>query len=474
MRLKFENLIGGSSISLTKAYFPIQSFYDPGFVIEVPNAGVLDAKTAISKARSSTATLAQMPFEERSNILYEASRKIKFTDDEIESWVKLSGMPITAVKDQLNEVEKIFKIIPDLIRKRIGINNGKIGRNPIEGHPMFKYMHPISGYVYVVTPGNDPRVTSFVAAWLISLGLPGIFKPSKTDFPIASKTIQTLIQCGYPKEALHVVNWDTNNQSKGKIHFDLVDSSSAIWAFGDNGVVENLLRWEINGDHKVDHFSDKIVLKHTTGRTASICASSADIRKTVDLAVESSLTWPIGCNALKSIFDASGKNSELMPLLIEKFESYGKWVGDPMNKKTKVGNVNPEILSMVGKRCNELSSLNQLQKFSGDFLSESQSSPLLFKTNDIFSEFLSTEFSCYLLTVKQSENYSSAVNELNMSAGKNHRLVTVVYTEDESEVLKEYLHAHHIKRMKHSTELDIMFHEGNDYLHQLTRPQIHH
>lgn len=475
MNNRFEPFIAGKPISLSKTYFPVVSFFDSHYEIQIPDLGILDAKTSISKTKSSCQKVAVLTFEDRKKILEQASQKLVFSKEEVESCVKLLGMPISLVTKYLDDIKTIFEIIPQLIEKRVGIKNGKISGFPIAGQDdMLKILHPIDGFVYVVTPGNDPRVTGFVVAWLVSLGLPGIFKSSKTDFPIARKILQTIVDAGYPKEALSLMSWDTSNVSKQKLHFEIVDASNAVWAFGDNDTVSSILRWQILEDgSKIDHFSDKLVIKHTNGRSAAVCSPSSDIKKMINLIVESSINWPIGCNSLKAIFDASGKNSELLDILTDKFIEIGKYTGDPMDKRTKIGNVSKEVLSLVSKRADSLSSLGQLEKVSGEFLSENQSTPLLFKTLDPFSEFLSTEFSCYLLTVKKCPTYSDAVRELNLSAGENKRLATIVFSEDEKDLFREYIHSHHIKHMRHSTELDIMFHEGNDYLHLLTRPQIH-
>jgi hypothetical protein len=163
----------------------------------------------------------------------------------------------------------------------------------------------------------------------------------------------------------------------------------------------------------------------------------------------------------------------MLDSISDKFIEMRKFVGDPMNKKTKIGTVSKDVLGLVSKRIDSLKSLGQLEQVCGEFISECQSSPLLLKTLDPFSEFLSTEFSCYLLTVKKCPNYATAVREMNLSAGENKRLATIVFSEDERDLFCDYIHSHHIKHMRHSTELDIMFHEGNDYLHLLTRPQIH-
>lgn len=468
----FNNFIGGKESLLSKKTFEVGSPFYSDYIINVPDSNLFDLKSATSRARSAIETCNKLHFDDKREILKNASERIKFSNDDLEYIVKMTGMPIARVEKYTNEIPIILNAVYEAVEKRIGVRYGKIARHPIPDYDIFKFLEPTHGFVYAVTPGNDPRVVPFVASWLVTLGIPCIFKVSKNDILTAQKVIHTIIESGYPAGGLGMLCWDTSKENSKKLNFDLVDSSQVVWAFGDNNTVDNLLRFEeVENGHRIDHFSDKIILRHATGRAAAICDSKIDQEKIADMITESALYWPIGCNALKAVFDANDKHGELVQILAEKFNKLT--VGDPMDKMTEVGYADSRILKYVFKRINELKLFGLIEPNTGKLISDIQASPIMLKTRDKLSEFLSREFLVYILTVKQCASFDEAVNEVNESSGSTKRIAIAVFSDEEDKVLRTTLRAHHIKRLRHTTELDILFHEGNDYLHKLTVPQIH-
>lgn len=472
--LEFKNYIGGKKVSLSGKSFTVESEFYPDYKVSIAETGLFDIKTAISKAKTASQDCLKLTFEERMRILQKASKEFSFTKEELEYIVKSMGMPITTVKQLGEEIKQMYLVLPQMIEKRIGVKYGRLGHQIPRENDLFAFFEPVNGTVYAVTPGNDIRVTAFIAAWLVTLGLTGVFKCSKNDLASAQKSVKVLVDAGYPAGALNVVCWDTSKPANAKLNFELADSSKIIWAYGSDNTVDTLLRIEEKENGSiVDHFSDKIVLRHATGRSAGVCDTEIEAKDIADMIFESSLTWPIGCNSLKMIFDSSKEHNELLQLLEEKYSALAKYAGDPMKEKTKVGFTDPKLLDHVFGRIQDLKRLGLLDVKTGERLSKIQSTPLLLTTRDKNSEFLSTEFSAYILTLKKCNTFEEALSEANESAGPTKRLAVSIFSRDEEKILKSKVHAHHVRRMKHTTDIDLLFHEGNDYFHKLSIPQIH-
>jgi len=469
--LILKNLIAGKGISGGNTFAVNSDFYEE-FSTQVGDATIFDIKMATSKANAIAKECNQIPFEDRKKILNTAAKKIRFSTEDLEYIVRYTGMPITRVKKHVEEIRTTLQIIPELVEKRIGIKHGKIARKPLIGENFFKVLNSINGFVYAVTPANDPRVTAFVSAWLVTLGIPVVFKVAATDVLTAQKIIAAILDSGYPAAGINQLCWDTKREEKHRLNFDLVDSATAIWAFGDNKTVDRLLRLEETEQGNIDHFADKIVLRHISGRAAGVYDGVYDAKKTAKIIVESALDWPIGCNAMKAVFDAS-KKGELEQELLEKFKEYEKYTGDPLKEKTKVGYVKPQLNNQVYERIQSLGKLGLITRLNGIRKEAHQTTPILLVTEDNHSEFLSKEYSTYILAIKPCDTFETAINDVNYSAGEEHRLALSIFSDEEDAILKATLKAHHIKRIRHSTELDLLFHEGNDYLHKLTIPQIH-
>lgn len=467
--MEFQNLIGGKECIMSGKRFSVSS---PFFAYEykAPDSSLMDINLAISSAKDAMKECNSIDFEERHKILKNAA-KIKFSKSDVEYVVKMTGMPVTDVKTLLDEIHAIMNFIPSSVENWVGIRHGKIGTHVMENSDMFRMLHPVEGFAYGVTPGNDPRIVSFLASWFVTLGMPAIIKISKNDFMISQKIIKKIINEGYPSGGLNVLCWDTDKPENKQLNYHLVDAAKAVTAFGTNETVDKHLRFEENNGATKDHFSDKIVIKHISGRTSAVFSSN-NVKENAHKLIESSVHWPIGCKALKSVFDAT-QSDELPEILREEFEKLSKYTGDPMKNSTRVGYVDSKIVEHVKKRVEDLSRLGLIKKIAGEFLSDTQTTPLLLRTEDKNSEFLSTEFSMYILALKKCKNYEDGVKEMNESSGGNHRITVGVFEDDEEKVLKTFFKAHHIKRMKHTFELDLLFHEGHDYLHKLTTPQIH-
>ena len=473
----FNNLISGKELLLSGERFDVRSKFYDDYLTKVPNSNVFDIKMAISKAKTAITELSELTFEDRLDILKKASRKIFANSNDLEYAVKMIGMPISSVEEKITDIKKIITTVPEFVAKRFQITHGKIGSLVFNDPNMLEILEPLDGFVYIVTPGNDIRIVPFVIFWLVTLGMAGIIKVSKNDLLISQKITKTVIDSGYPASAVNILCWDTSDERRDRLNFDIIDASKVIWAYGDDNTVDNLLRFEHvqnNGfTYKIDHFSDKVVIRHASGRAAVVCDTNIDIEKATDIIVSSALEWPIGCAALKAVFDSNSKHEDLLNMVKEKFDRVSKYIDDPMKSSTKIGYIDPTIISHVFQRARTLEKLGQAEIIHGETYSDIQASPLLTVTKDKNSEFLSTEFSLYITSIKKCESYDQAIKEVNETGTRNKRLVISILSHHPADVLKKNLNAHHIKVFRKTTEVDLLFHEGNDYVRKLTLPQIH-
>ncbi len=512
---KVDNLIGGWDINLSKKYFTVKSqFYDDFFSL-VADSDTLDVSIALSKVKNSWDDCQKISFKDRVNIIEKAAKNLNFSDDEIQSIVKIIGMPKTYISEQINQIPKIMVSFWKTITKRYGFNYEQIGLDFIENESFHKieFRKSIEGFVYAITPGNDPRITALVSTVLVLLGIPGIIKPSKTDNIIPIKVVKAIIDAGYPANGLSVLFFDSENPKSKKLNFKICDEATVIWPFGDDNTINNLVRIENKtfldvdkfiedkklldiekesqkfikeleklGDklnnyiltQAIDHFGSKLVLKHKSGRCAGILDSDFDLNLAAKLIVESSMRYPIGCNSLKSVFVADAIFDKFVKILSTEFNSLEKYTSDPLDRKTKVGYIDKKTLLFLEKRIDELKRLNLVSVlYPWKKINSVQFTPLLVSTNDVNSELLINEIPAYILCLIKVNSFEEAVAHINRLSKSNPKLAVSYFTNN-SNHMKLHINAHHLKINYLTTDIDGIIHEGNDYIMQLTRPYVVH
>ncbi|MBI4053430.1 MAG: aldehyde dehydrogenase [Candidatus Diapherotrites archaeon] len=514
MENKFDNIIGGKQLTLSGKYFTAVSPFYEDFQYSIADSNFADISVAISKAKLAVEECEKLKFEDRQEILTKAAKTIKFSDKEKKSVVKMTGMPIKYISKYLEEIPQLLENLPTIGVNRYGVINGIIARDLYEKETFHKieFRHPVNGFVYAITPSNDPRTTTLVSTILTILGIPGIIKPSKFDCVPATKVITAIINAGYPQNALNVIYFDSENKLSNTHNFKLCDAAKVIWPFGDDKTVDQLLRLEhrkmlnlqkimtnennINQklvkkvldmlnkstddaqeyieDQTIDHFASKIVLRHASGRCAGIVDSDFEPKKAVDLILESSMTYPIGCNSMKALFVTEKAFLPIIELLKSKFAELENKTGDPLDEKTEIGLINKGTIDYMSKRINELTLSGLTQTIAGGKkLSDTQVTPRLVTTKDIHSELLINEIPAYILAIKKSETFEDAVREANIAAKESNKLAISIFTNNH-EHMKAKLKAHHLKINHPTTDVDGIIHEGNDYIMQLTKPHVVH
>ncbi len=509
-----DNLIGGQSVNLGKNYFTVQSqFYKDKILIA--DASQLDISIALSKAKQSWEECQKLSFAERANIIKKAANSLKFSEGEIRAIVKMVGMPKKYISEQVNQIPKIMASFWEIISKRYGFLYGKIGLDFMENETFHKieFRVPKKGFVYAITPGNDPRITAVVSTILVLLGIPGIIKPSKTDNIVPLKIVKTIIDAGYPKNGLSILFFDSENPKSKEHNFKICDEAATIWPFGDENTIDNLIRTEkrnvLNLDkflkdkgmlniqkelpkflaelqkaenslndyistQTIDHFASKLILRHASGRCAGILDENFDIPLAAKLIIDSSMRYPIGCNSMKSVFVVESSFNKLTKVLERELTLLDKHTADPLNPKTEVGYIDKRTALFLEKRIDELKRLQLISILhGGEKISPTQFTPLLVSTNDVNSELLINEIPGYILCLIKVKSFEEAVSQINRIAQDSPKLAVGYFTNNPQN-MRLYVNAHHIKINHLTTDLDGIIHEGNDYIMQLTRPYMVH
>lgn len=510
-----NNLIGGKQINLSKAYFTVQSpFYDD-FKVSVSDAGHLDISIAISNAGHAWEECQKLSFTERADMLEKAAGSLKFSEEEIQSIVKMVGMPEKYVSAQIKQIPELMVAFRNTVLERYGFIDGRLGLDFAESEKFHKieFRLPKKGFAYAITPGNDPRITAVVSTVLALLGIPGIIKPSKTDLIIPLKVAKAIIDAGYPKNGLNVLFFDTGNPRSKDYNFKICDKAAVIWPFGDDNTVDNILRIEkrnvldidkFTNDKKIadirkefpkflaelqkteksldsyilaqniDHFANKFVLRHASGRCAGILDDDFDVSLAAKLIMDSSMRYPIGCNSMKSVFAVGPAFDKLAETLKKEFSLLDKHVSDPLDPETEVGYIDENTALFLDKRIKELKMLNLISILhGGQKIGRFQASPLLVSTNDVNSELLINEISGYILCLTKVNSFEEAISQINRISKDNPKLAVSYFTNN-TENMKMHVNAHHVKINYLTTDIDGIVHEGNDYIMQLTRPYMVH
>ncbi len=515
MDTKIDNLIGGQPINLGKVYFTSESPFYKDFNVLIADSGQLDVSIALSKIKNVWEDCQRLSFNERAEIVEKAATKLNFTDQEINSMVKMLGMPKKYVSMQTNQIIDIMKTFRGIVSKRYGFIDERIGTDFLENDKFHKieFRIPKKGFVYAVTPGNDPRVTALVLTILALLGIPGIIKPSKNDNIIPLKVAKAIIDAGYPKNGLAILFLNSENPKSKKYNFKICDEAMAIWPFGDENTVDNLLRFETHGvfdvekflsekgisnvqkdfpkilaeleksknsvdtymlNQTIDHFASKVILRHASGRCTGILDDDFDLNIAAKMVIDSSMRYPIGCNSMKSLFVVESVFDKFANILKKEFAKLDKQTSDPLNPDTEVGYVGKDVAMFLEKRLNELKLLQHVSILhGGKKVSPMQLTPLLVSTNDINSELLINEISGYILCLTKVKSFEEGIAHINRLSQDSPRLAVSYFTSNPNN-MKTHVSAHHVKVNYLTTDLDGIIHEGNDYIMQLTTPYMVH
>ena len=139
-----------------------------------------------------------------------------------------------------------------------------------------------------------------------------------------------------------------------------------------------------------------------------------------------------------------------------------------------VGYTDRPILSFLEKRIAELKMLGLVSVLhGGKKVGPLQMTPLLVSTNDVNSELLINEISGYILCLIKVGSFEEGVAHINRIAKDQPKLAVSYFTNNPAN-MRLHVNAHHVKVNYLTSDLDGLIHEGNDYIMQLTKPQVVH
>lgn len=496
--MDYPLIIAGNHIS--RNTFQGSSLFYPQYSFRISNASQLDIVSAIGAVRRSEGP----SLTERTKLLERTADVFQFDNSLAEHSVRMTGMPITLIRDALMDIKRIFRQIPETFDQRFEkySHQDRFHQEKIGDH-LSKLFIPRGGYCYAVTPGNDPRAVAIVAANLGYLGIPFIIRASVRD-AVAPLIIDAMIAAGFDPHFCNLLYLDRNTPDFERKHFKLLEDCSCIWTFGPSQSIDQTLRYQITGhvltfqqrddaheslrfsdfkaklDHltkeefdmqvkwipeKVDRFEGKVVIRHESGNCGGILNGNLDEK--IGKMLYESIGYANVCTAMKSlmIVDDSNQITQLSELLGDLI------VGDPLQEETQVGYIDPRNLDNLAHLLKK--NALRLQAFGGERLSTYQARPLLVYSQEDLPDFLGQEIPAYLLTVRTCHSIEEAVNQLNKHVDKPRLGVSFFnLSDDQLRLAIPNISAHITLIDKPTSILVPAFHEGNDYGLLLTGGKI--
>jgi acyl-CoA reductase-like NAD-dependent aldehyde dehydrogenase len=494
--VKNDLMIEGQSVARTT--FKARSHFYETYSWEVSNATTLDLAKVVGAAnRAPRPTLA-----ERVGILERAAGLFACSEEHVEHAVRTTGMPISVIRAYIQEIPKFLLQVSAMHRARAGsVVHDLPAQHLAPGVDLARDAE--DGFCYVVTPGNDPRVSAVVAANLVFTGMPFVIKASREDaFP--PLLLRALHDAGLPSTFGSVVYFDIDSPDAQTKHFKLVDAAAFVWVFGADDTVDRILRLE-NKEPRVmidlspyveagsestdlppavrnklesgglridrepvvfDHFAGKTVLRHGSGNCATIV--KGNLSQDMAATLYGSIRYAIGCNSTKSGIVVDG------PGWIEEAKRYfaSLVVGDPLREDTQIGFVEPNRLVALDALIAR--NRSHVVLHGGEAVSACQRRPLIIEVREPAPELLSTEISVYSLAVARAASIDEAVTTLNEAMKGVPRLAVSLLglSAEEATIAASRIRSHAVTIDAPSSTIVPTCHEGNDYLMRLTRPKM--
>lgn len=446
-----------------KRFSPAASPFYPDFALNVAEAGEIELSAAVGAARQGCQAR-RAPFEERADLLDRAANLFGYTQTDLETAVRLSGLPITTTARLFSDIPAWLRSVPRTLQNRFHLVDGELSL-PFDSSHRLLFLPP-PGFCYAVTPGNDLRASALAAANLVALGIPFILKSAARD-PAAPLVIRALLQAGLDPAFASLVHFSTAAPHSLAKHHYLVSAASLLWTFGPDERVDAAMRFSSSGE---DLFAGKIVLRHNSGNAAILLRWQEPPARADALSlIQESLTFPAGCMDARSILllDAGEEAVESLAASLEALK-----VGDPLDPATQVGFVEPVVLDHLAHLLERLRL--RLRAYGGERLSPYQARPLLVSSQEDLPDFFSYETPAPVLAARHCASVEEAITFLNAHTPREPRIAVSLssLTRHEIKQAVSTLKAHLVREGVPTSRVVPSFHEGKDYALRLLQPHL--
>jgi len=479
---EFENFVDGEYGTISSSTYTVESPFDEDYTVTVYDSGLGDTPRAISTARDAQEAVDGLSLDERRAIVEDAAEDYAFSDDEIEYFVKMLGMPRDAVEFKLDRGREALDQLPDIVDNKYGEFQGEIAEK--RGPGMYEVHksrdEPMSGFL----PANDPSVAPNVLAYAVLTGNTMVIRPSSEELYSTLKSAEALTANGYPDGALNVLLYDSSNDDNQSHRGTLLNETGTTILFG--------------GDETVQSFRDvvddpqKDLVGFGEGRANAYVFADANLDKTVDSVVEGMVQWPNGCNAMKAVRVHPAVYDEFAEKLVTELDALE--MGDLMDTETDIGYIDPETVSFLENRASGRTTASADELIypevdeiglNGDRLDAAVAAdggaathmkPIVIEAASERSEFMQEEYPGYVLGIAPvapedlAERYEAAYTD-----NGNVPITVSVYTEnfdaDKQELVQD-LPAHLIRQNESTIRINPWVrHQGRDWIDEMTRTE---
>lgn len=478
----FENFVGGEYSTIGSDTYEVVSPFDEDYSVEIRDSNLADTPRTISASRKAVEEVDALSYSDRKQILKDAAEDFTFTDEEVDYFTKMLGMPRKSVEWKLEQGRDILEYLPDVLDAKYSEYEGEIAEK--NGPGMYEVHKRRDQPLSVFLPANDPSVAPYILAHTVMTGNTLIARPSSEEIYSTLKTAELLTEHGYPDGALNVILYDSADEQNEAHRQSMLNETGATIVFGGDDTVEDFRN--AAGD------AQKALIGFGEGRANAYVFADADLDEAVDSIVDGMTRWPNGCNATKAVRVDPTVYDEFKDLLVERLNDLD--TGDLMNEETDIGYIDSEVVSHLESRVSSraVASADELLYpevedigLNGDRLEAGVAAdggnamhmtPIVVEAASEESEFMHQEYPGYVLgiTAVAPEDMPDHFRQAYMNKG-NTPITFSYYTEsldEEKRELEDQLPAHYNLQNKATVRINPWLrHQGIDLVDEMTRTE---
>ena len=389
--------------------------FNNNIIAKAPDLSSWELTRTFHTARKGTKSIIKTTIEDIFEVFVEASKIYKKRSDYDELISLSRGNPISSVIESRFIISKMLSNFNLIIDENFLVKNftGKIKRK--DYHTNF---FPV-GLVGLVSSSTTREVTPYAALNALSMKNSLIIK-SDTKEPFSSiELVENLIHAGLPENSLSVITINSNNMPD--LGYKLYNNTNKLIVFGSDESIRKIAYFQLSNKLNMNDISNlplpNDIIFYGTGRSKSIVDKSADINKAAYEILLSAFELPALC--LKSQF-AIVDNSIYENFVDECSETASRFkVGNLLDKKTQVGHVHPEYISIANSMIENTLNLGGILITGGEITS-SIVQPIIIKDLPIKSDIFKEECYAPLLGIIPSKSIDHTIKLLNESV--NHTI----------------------------------------------------